>query len=183
MQDSILLCSTCQVTTADQESYKAHFKSEFHRYNIKRKLIDLPPLDETLYHQRQVVKEESGQLILKQYYCEPCNKKFQTQSTFENHLSSNKHRQTKQQPTKERRDSTQPEAQQERTSSNASVCLFCNHVSNQPDSNMKHMQVKHGFFILEAEQLVDLEGLLLCLGKKIHDRLQCLMCYNPESPH
>ena len=36
-----LYCSSCKIYIDNEEEYKNHFKSEFHRYNIKRKLVNL----------------------------------------------------------------------------------------------------------------------------------------------
>lgn len=33
----LFVCSTSGTTFADKESYMAHMKSDFHRYNLKRK--------------------------------------------------------------------------------------------------------------------------------------------------
>ena len=37
-------CVNCQVELSKEEDYIAHYRSEHHRYNIKRKLIDLEPI-------------------------------------------------------------------------------------------------------------------------------------------
>jgi Zn ribbon nucleic-acid-binding protein len=44
-------------------------------------------------------------------------------------------------------------------------CLFCPHVSNSLEKNVKHMTVEHSFFIPDIEYLVDLEGFMSYLGK------------------
>ena len=44
-------------------------------------------------------------------------------------------------------------------------CLFCAHTSpGGLEENVKHMTVAHSFFIPDVEYLVDLEGLIKCLG-------------------
>lgn len=43
-------CSNCMISmTADDEATKVHYKSEWHRYNIKRRLLNLQPVDEETY--------------------------------------------------------------------------------------------------------------------------------------
>jgi pre-60S factor REI1 len=37
-------CISCQVILEDQEKHVAHHKSDFHRFNLKRKMINLPPV-------------------------------------------------------------------------------------------------------------------------------------------
>jgi len=36
---STLLCATCRVAFNDNSNYKAHYKTQFHSYNIKRKMV------------------------------------------------------------------------------------------------------------------------------------------------
>ena len=44
MQEGNFICVNCQMHFSEEASYKSHYKSEHHRYNVKRKLISLPPL-------------------------------------------------------------------------------------------------------------------------------------------
>jgi len=37
-------CSSCQFHLHEEKEYKNHYKSEFHRYNIKRKLLEFVPV-------------------------------------------------------------------------------------------------------------------------------------------
>lgn len=40
-----LFCSSCQINYESDELYKEHYKTDFHRYNIARKLINLAPVN------------------------------------------------------------------------------------------------------------------------------------------
>ena len=40
-----LFCAACHIEYNTDKEYKIHYKSEFHRYNIKRKMIDLMPVE------------------------------------------------------------------------------------------------------------------------------------------
>lgn len=44
LKPSTYNCVNCQLNFESEEMYIHHYKSEHHRYNIKRKLIGLPPL-------------------------------------------------------------------------------------------------------------------------------------------
>lgn len=37
-------CSTCNAIVGDSKEYREHFKSEWHKHNLKRKTKQLPPL-------------------------------------------------------------------------------------------------------------------------------------------
>lgn len=56
------------------------------------------------------------------------------------------------------------------------ACLFCPYVSPSLALNMSHMTKAHGLFIPEVSYLVDLEGLITYLGKKLVLGNQCLYC-------
>ena len=51
--DDALVCTACQVPLSTQALYKAHYKTDFHTYNLKRKLVSLPPVSELVFQQKQ----------------------------------------------------------------------------------------------------------------------------------
>ncbi|KCV72972.1 hypothetical protein H696_00525 [Fonticula alba] len=55
-------------------------------------------------------------------------------------------------------------------------CLFCLHKSEDFQSNLKHMALKHSFFIPDLKYVVDLEGLFTYLAEKISIGNVCLYC-------
>lgn len=56
-------------------------------------------------------------------------------------------------------------------------CLFCNYDSPTFKLNVHHMTKFHGMFIPEQPYLVDLEGLVGYLYKKINENHECLYCH------
>ena len=38
-----LNCPTCLLPFGEEAGYKEHYKSDFHRYNLKRKMLKLAP--------------------------------------------------------------------------------------------------------------------------------------------
>jgi len=55
-------------------------------------------------------------------------------------------------------------------------CLFCNYMSPTVVLSVTHMERFHGLFIPEKQYLVDLEGLLEQLQKKVREAFECLVC-------
>lgn len=53
-------CSSCHCYLQEEKAYKAHYKSEFHRYNIKRKLLDFAPVT-----YEQFIKRKNSKLTTK----------------------------------------------------------------------------------------------------------------------
>ncbi len=45
-------CITCRVAFADAELQRGHYKTDWHRYNLKRKVAELPPVTAENFQQR-----------------------------------------------------------------------------------------------------------------------------------
>lgn len=43
-------CSNCELHLQTDDDNKRHFKTDFHRYNIKRKLLSLNPVSEDVFN-------------------------------------------------------------------------------------------------------------------------------------
>lgn len=54
-----LTCLSCQVFFADGDLQRAHFKTDWHRYNLKRKVAELPSVTELQFSERVICKWES----------------------------------------------------------------------------------------------------------------------------
>lgn len=78
---SIFTCTACGVTFADAESQKAHYKSDWHRYNLRRKVAGLPPVDKGSFDRR--LAAALGQSAPKPEFherCDVCRKSFKSES-------------------------------------------------------------------------------------------------------
>jgi pre-60S factor REI1 len=65
-------------------------KTEFHRYNLKRKVLEIAPISLSQFE----LKLKSQVLVLEpeqEYYCQPCRKAFKTKNSLNSHLISKKH--------------------------------------------------------------------------------------------
>ena len=61
-------------------------------------------------------------------------------------------------------------------------CLFCHVLSADLNSNVDHMVKSHGLFIPECKYLVNLEGLLLWLWRRVNEEpFECLYCHKTKS--
>ncbi|XP_074843927.1 cytoplasmic 60S subunit biogenesis factor ZNF622 [Carettochelys insculpta] len=86
-------CITCRVAFKDADIQRAHYKTDWHRYNLKRKVADMPPVtaenfQERVLAQRAVTEEQNKGTAT---YCTACSKRFSTFNAYENHLKSKKH--------------------------------------------------------------------------------------------
>ena len=87
-------CLACSVIFSDAEIQRYHYKTDWHRYNLKRKIAELPPVTEEEF-QRKLdfqTKKKEEKLQDKSGFCRACNKSFSTNNAYENHIKSKKHR-------------------------------------------------------------------------------------------
>lgn len=273
-------CITCHVAFSDADIQRAHYKSDWHRYNLKRKVVELPPVSAFTFDER--VRQHRNTAVSKDtegisgFFCKLCQKRFGTRNAFDNHKKSKKHRdfeekyldkvkiqienvttdsekdndtilnvqakldkavgdakldidqpkilQSKadevsrqfkpgdnprmrwfqEQATEsdlwedmedgsdiEEMDSTSctkdDDADMESLLSDTSStskqrlitpteCLICLKKSDDMELNVIHMSMKHGLFIPDIDYVINLEGLLLYLGKKVGVGNICLWC-------
>jgi len=90
---NIFTCLSCRVVFADADLQREHYKSEWHRYNLKRKVAELPPVTAENFQQRIQLQKNQAEADPEpeQAYCELCSKNFKQKNTYNNHLQSKKH--------------------------------------------------------------------------------------------
>ncbi|CAI5737527.1 unnamed protein product [Hyaloperonospora brassicae] len=105
-------CTACRLTFPSYAEQRDHFRLDWHRYNLKRKVVDLPPVSEEQFalRMRKVLEENAAQRVhdpkAKQrarkeqlqktgvkvgLKCVACNKTFTNANAHGNHLVSKKH--------------------------------------------------------------------------------------------
>lgn len=105
-------CTACRLEFTTFEMQKEHFRSDWHRYNLKRKVVELAPVSEEQFtfrmqklladkqaalasdpkHKQAVKREEMKTTGVKTLTkCVACNKTFTTANAYDNHLVSKKH--------------------------------------------------------------------------------------------
>lgn len=184
-------CVTCCVIFKDNEIQREHYKSDWHRYNLKRKIAQLPPVIATEFNNRVLQQrskvEESNQG--KNQYCEPCRKHFGTENSYTNHLNSKKHKENAvNAPERRQEDETSKTESQEddveevdsdewnEDAFSDNQCLFCTHQSRSVVRNLRHMSQAHSFFVPDVEYCIDLSGLISYLSEKVYEGFMCLWC-------
>lgn len=91
---STFTCITCRVAFHDAELQRSHYKTDWHRYNLKRKVADLPPVTAEEFNRRVVSQREKDEANAQEVtiYCNVCRKSFTNKKAFDNHLNSKKHK-------------------------------------------------------------------------------------------
>ncbi|CAG5134952.1 unnamed protein product [Candidula unifasciata] len=109
---SSLTCLTCSVAFQDTNLGRLHYKTDWHRYNLKRKVAGLSPVTLEKFEERQQLqeKQEEGKTSQDTSFCKPCNKSFSTVNSYENHIRSKKHIEVISGAEKPKRPSKQPKS-------------------------------------------------------------------------
>lgn len=91
---SLFTCITCRVAFRDLDIQRQHYKSDWHRYNLKRKVAELPPVSIEEFQKRVIAQRTKGEKGKEEgtMSCKICKKNFNTRNQYENHLLSKKHK-------------------------------------------------------------------------------------------
>ncbi|XP_058129304.1 cytoplasmic 60S subunit biogenesis factor ZNF622 [Anopheles ziemanni] len=90
---SSFTCLNCGVRFATAEMQREHYKTHWHRYNLKRKLAELPPVTIEEFEKRvnQQKSDDAAAQEDQSVYCKACRKVFKSKNAHDNHLDSKKH--------------------------------------------------------------------------------------------
>ncbi|TYI17105.1 hypothetical protein ES332_A07G001100v1 [Gossypium tomentosum] len=101
-----LACNACNREFLDEAERKLHYKSDWHRYNLKRKVAGVPGVTEALFLARQTAlaeeKDKQNETPML-YSCGLCGKGYRSSKAYSQHLKSRAHiAQTSQHPEEEK---------------------------------------------------------------------------------
>lgn len=89
-------CLNCDARFASAEIQREHYKTDWHRYNLKRRVAQLPPVTAEEFQQRVLSARSANDAALEEQnisvYCQACRKQFSGQKAHDNHLNSKKHK-------------------------------------------------------------------------------------------
>ncbi|KAI3468430.1 hypothetical protein Pfo_025093 [Paulownia fortunei] len=89
-----LTCNACNKEFVDEVEQKLHYKSEWHRYNLKRKVAGVPGVTETLFLAKQSALAEEKRKLEETpmvYSCGLCGKGYRSSKAHAQHLQSKSH--------------------------------------------------------------------------------------------
>ena len=104
-------CGACYALFSTFEDQRAHYKSEWHKFNLKRKVAGLPPgrrkgrvkvtsylnyffespATEKDYNEKMAVPEPAKEPAKTKFPCSSCNKVFSSANAHQSHLRSKAH--------------------------------------------------------------------------------------------
>ncbi|KAF2116112.1 C2H2 type zinc-finger-domain-containing protein [Lophiotrema nucula] len=89
-------CNTCQVAFRSSELQRAHMQTDWHRYNLKRRVASLPPLSSEIFTEKVLANKASAAATAAkasfEKVCTPCQKTYYSENAYNNHLNSQKHK-------------------------------------------------------------------------------------------
>ncbi|KAL7266645.1 pre-60S factor rei1 [Rhizina undulata] len=90
-------CNTCQVAFRNHDQQRTHYHTDWHQYNLKRKIASLPPLSSETFAEKVLHAKTSSRLEREkatfEKLCQACNKVYYSENAYANHVGSYKHRQ------------------------------------------------------------------------------------------
>ncbi|KAI7890796.1 non-SMC mitotic condensation complex subunit 1 [Mucor mucedo] len=164
-RNNVFTCLACQVAFPSTDRQRAHYRTDWHKYNLKRKIMNLPPFTAEVFAQKVLAQQAKGKEEEERqglvYECTICSHKKEITlfSDTEEDIT----------------DTESVISAVDHLHLNQDHCLFCNIVHSDFESNLKHMTLAHGFFLPDVEYLEDAPGLVLYLAEKIQDCI-CLYC-------
>jgi len=89
---SSFTCSTCRAIFNDSNAHREHYKQDWHKYNLKRKIAGLPIVTESEFNKYYNHKDEDNENEkITSWNCEACKKSFNSENAYKNHELSKKH--------------------------------------------------------------------------------------------
>ncbi|KAJ9106985.1 hypothetical protein QFC20_003885 [Naganishia adeliensis] len=90
----VFTCISCAVAFNDPALQRQHFASDWHRYNMKRRVASLPPVSATNFNAKVIERREQTAVKPdpRSMQCDACRKAFATENAYRSHITSKKHR-------------------------------------------------------------------------------------------
>ncbi|GKT86287.1 LOW QUALITY PROTEIN: zinc finger protein Yan [Colletotrichum tofieldiae] len=89
-------CNTCTVAYRNIDLQRGHMKSDWHRYNLKRRVASLPPIASEVFNEKvlqaRAVQTAEAEKALFERSCDACQKSYSSENAYQNHLTSQKHK-------------------------------------------------------------------------------------------
>ena len=76
-------CISCRVAFEDAAEQRTHFSTDWHRYNMKRRVASLPPVAATAFNEKVVERREQNAVRTdpRDLACEACRSVYYTLKT------------------------------------------------------------------------------------------------------
>ena len=142
-------CNTCMVSFPDYETMRAHYKTDWHIYNSRRKVAGLAPISQEMW-------DEKWRAV--------ANAKEVAKGT--DHIKDKK----------EKAQDEKPREKKERAPYEPTHCLFDDKRFQTVEKCLKYMRDNYSFTLPDERYIIDIPALLRCLNKMMEEDHQCIFC-------
>lgn len=152
---------------------KAHYRSEWHRYNLKRKVAGLPPLSREAYESRAAREgDQAGALSASTGTRSQQRRQKREERALQKAAAAanNPHSKAAHFEATRKMDDEQYVQHKLETAEEFDECcdIFSRHRSANMHANLEYMAKKHGFYIPYLDYCTDVAGLLAYLQEKVY---------------
>lgn len=89
-------CQTCSVAFYTPDLQRTHYRSDWHRYNLKRRVANLTSVSATTFAEKVLAQKSLAATTADRANfaerCEPCGKVYYSENAYTNHIGSKKHK-------------------------------------------------------------------------------------------
>ncbi len=89
-------CNSCAVAFRNSDAQRTHMRSDWHRYNLKRKVAELPPVSSEDYNDKVLAAQATNNAAAASAafakVCDTCQKTYYSENAYQNHLASRSHK-------------------------------------------------------------------------------------------
>ncbi|KAH8119372.1 C2H2 type zinc-finger-domain-containing protein [Phellopilus nigrolimitatus] len=110
-EDILFTCLSCCIAFPSAEEQRIHYRSDHHRYNMKRRVAALPPVSAIVFNQKVLDRRQETSIMAstRGSVCEVCNKIYTTENAYRSHVNSKKHKENEVRANQKAREPPAPE--------------------------------------------------------------------------
>ncbi|OCH93127.1 hypothetical protein OBBRIDRAFT_817963 [Obba rivulosa] len=111
----LFTCLSCSIAFHSADDQRVHYRSDHHRYNMKRRVAGLPPVSADSFNQKVLERRAETAVMAspKGSTCDVCGKSYTTENAYRSHLASKKHKENELKASMKAKDQPKPESMQE----------------------------------------------------------------------
>ncbi|KIV91948.1 hypothetical protein PV10_06435 [Exophiala mesophila] len=89
-------CNSCAVAFRNSDAQRTHMRSDWHRYNLKRRLAELPAVSSQDYNEKVLAAQATNHAAAAHASfaksCTTCQKTYYSENAYQNHIASKAHK-------------------------------------------------------------------------------------------
>ncbi|VDL77206.1 unnamed protein product [Nippostrongylus brasiliensis] len=166
-------CVACHLVFKTADLQRDHYRTDWHRYNLKRQVTELPPVTAEQFREKVLAyRSEKEKASLQQTSASLESEEKDVEMEVEDEDDDSSSGWVTDDGAEDEEDLDFDENQALPITS----CLFCPQTTSSKEDAAEHMRFHHGFVLPDKKYLVDEEGMLKYLGLKVGAGRCCIFC-------